>query len=54
MAEQAVGTDVNQIEITSLNHIRGQPQVQELLRVSIDAYFQNKANNENTAIKIKA
>jgi Holliday junction DNA helicase RuvB len=49
MPEQSIGTDINQIEITSLNHIHGQPQVQELLRVSIDAYFQNKANNENTS-----
>jgi Holliday junction DNA helicase RuvB len=49
MPEKTVGTDINQIEITSLNHIHGQPQVQELLRVSIDAYFQNKANNENTS-----
>ena len=49
MAEKTViGTDVNQVEITSLSHIKGQPQVQELLRVSIDAYFQNKANNENS------
>jgi Holliday junction DNA helicase RuvB len=49
MPEKTIGTDINQIEITSLNHIHGQPQVQELLRVSIDAYFQNKANNENTS-----
>ena len=48
MPEKIIGTDINQIEITSLNHIHGQPQVQELLRVSIDAYFQNKANNENS------
>ena len=39
------GTDVNQIEITSLSHIKGQPQVQELLRVNLDAFFQNRANN---------
>ena len=26
----SVGTDVNQIGITSLNHIRGQPQVIDL------------------------
>jgi Holliday junction DNA helicase RuvB len=48
MAEKIIGTDVNQIEITSLSHIHGQPQVQELLRVNIDAYFQNKINNENS------
>lgn len=49
MAEQLVGTDVNQIEITSLNHINGQPQVQDVLRVSIDAYFQQRAANENSS-----
>ena len=49
MAEQLVRTDVNQIEITSLNHINGQPQVQDILRVSIDAYFQQRANNENSS-----
>ena len=48
MSDKTVGTDINQIEITSLSHIHGQPQVQELLRVSIDAYFQNKANNEKS------
>jgi Holliday junction DNA helicase RuvB len=48
MSEKTVGTDINQVEITSLSHIHGQPQVQELLRVSIDAYFQNKANNEKS------
>ena len=48
MSDKTVGTDINQVEITSLSHIHGQPQVQELLRVSIDAYFQNKANNEKS------
>ena len=49
MAEEIIGTDVNQVEITSLSHIKGQPQVQELLKVSIDAFFQNRANNENSS-----
>ena len=49
MAEKTVGTDINQVEITSLSHINGQPQVQELLRVSIDAFFQNRANNEKSS-----
>ena len=48
--KQIQGTDVNQVEITSLSHIKGQPQVQELLRVSIDAYFQNRANNEDSIL----
>ena len=49
MAEHTIGTDIDQVEITSLNHIHGQPQVQELLKVSIDAHFQNKANNKNSS-----
>ena len=38
-----IGTDVNQTEIASLNHIKGQPHIIELLRTSLDAYFQNRA-----------
>jgi len=49
MSEKTIGTDVNQIEITSLNHIHGQPQVRELLKVSINAYFQNRKTNENSS-----
>ena len=41
-----IGTDVNQVEITSLNHIKGQPHIVELLRASLDAYFQNRAIKE--------
>jgi Holliday junction DNA helicase RuvB len=41
----SIGTDVNQVEITSLSHISGQPQVQELLRVNLDAFFANRSNN---------
>lgn len=48
MAKKTIGTDINQVEITSLNHIKGQPQIQELLRVSIDSFFQNRANNEKS------
>ncbi len=43
MSEKNIGTDVNQTEITSLNHIKGNPHLIEVLRTSIDAYFQNKA-----------
>ena len=49
MAENTIGTDINQIEITSLNHIKGQPQVQEILRVSTDAFFTNRANNDKSS-----
>lgn len=45
-----IGTDVNQIEITSLDHIRGQSQVVDLLRVSIDAYFQSHSKDEKHSI----
>jgi len=48
MEEQTIGTDVNQVEITSLSHIKGQPHIQEVLRVSIDAFFQNRANNDKS------
>ncbi len=47
--KKTIGTDINQVEITSLNHIYGQPQIQEVLRVSIDAFFQQRAKNENTS-----
>jgi hypothetical protein len=46
MAEKTIGTDVNQTEITSLNHIKGNPHIVELLRTSLDAYFQNRAVRE--------
>ena len=45
MPEQATGTDICQIEITSLNHIKGLPQIRELLRVNLDAYFQSRAKD---------
>ena len=41
-----IGTDVNQTTITSLNHIKGQPHIVELLKTSLDAYFQNRAIKE--------
>ena len=49
MSDIAIGTDVNQIEITSLPHITGQPQVINLLRMSIDSFFQSRSkSSENT------
>ena len=42
MAERTIGTDVNQIEITSLSKIRGQKMVTDLLKVNLDAYFQSR------------
>lgn len=39
MSSRPVGTDVNQIQITSLSHIRGQPQVIEQLKLHVSAHF---------------
>ena len=39
------GTDVNQIQITSLSHVKGQDKVVDVLRVNLDAYFANRVNN---------
>ena len=38
------GTDVNQIQITSLSHIKGQDKVVDVLRVNLDAYFNSRQN----------
>ena len=49
MNEKNIGTDINQTEITSLNHIHGNSHLVELLRASLDAYFQNRAiKNDKT------
>lgn len=39
MDDKTVGTDINQIKITSLSHILGQPQVVELLGLHLQGYF---------------
>jgi len=44
MPENIIGNDVNQIEITSLNHIKGQDKVVDVLRVNLDAYFNSRQN----------
>ncbi len=43
---KAIGTDVNQFEITSLSKIRGQKKVSDLLKVNLDAYFQSRQNEK--------
>ena len=48
MEKNVVGTDVNQIEITSLSHILGQPQVTDKLSVHISAHFNNKSSSNNS------
>ena len=40
----SAGTDVNQVEITSLSHIKGQDKVVDVLRVNLDAYFNSRQN----------
>lgn len=42
MNEKTIGTDVNQVQITSLSKIRGQKKVTDLLKVNLDAYFQSR------------
>lgn len=37
-----IGTDVNQVEISSLSKIRGQSKVTDLLKVNLDAHFQSR------------
>lgn len=41
----SAGTDVNQVQITSLSKIRGQKKVTDLLKVNLDAYFQSRQND---------
>lgn len=39
MEKNIVGTDVNQVKITKLSHIRGQPQVTDSLGLHLRAHF---------------
>ena len=39
MEKDVVGTDVNQVKITSLSHIQGQPQVIDNLELNLRAHF---------------
>jgi len=45
--EKNVGVDVNQVKITSLSHIQGQPQVVNKLNVHISAHFNNRSESKN-------
>ena len=54
MAEETIGTDVNQTEVTSLNHIKGNPHIVELLRTSLDAYFQKRGVSGMTGVDTRA
>ena len=39
-----VGNDVNQIKITSLNHIQGQPDVVRVLQTNLEAFYNSRAS----------
>ena len=39
MKQNKNGIDINQVNITSLKHIQGQPQVIDTLKLHLDAYF---------------
>ena len=45
MQERITGTDVNQVQITCLNHIQGQRQVIESLEVNLRAHFNAKSSS---------
>jgi Holliday junction resolvasome RuvABC ATP-dependent DNA helicase subunit len=48
MEENSVGTDVNQIKLTSLSNIHGQPQVTNNLNVHINAHFNIQSESKST------
>jgi Holliday junction DNA helicase RuvB len=47
MSDSPVGTDVNQVRIRSLSHIRGQPRVIEQLQLHLSAHFNTRAIAKN-------
>jgi superfamily II DNA or RNA helicase len=50
MSTNVIGTDVNQVEISSLSKVIGQSQVCSLLKVNLEAYFKSRSNQaENQA-----
>lgn len=46
MEKRSTGTDVNQVQITSLHHIQGQKQVIENLEMNLRAYFNTKSSSK--------
>jgi Holliday junction DNA helicase RuvB len=44
----SIGTDVNQVQLTSLSHIKGQDKVVDVLRVNLDAYFNSRQNGSGS------
>ncbi|MHC5061243.1 MAG: Holliday junction DNA helicase RuvB C-terminal domain-containing protein [Planctomycetota bacterium] len=48
MKKNTIGTDINQIKLTSLSHIQGQPQVIDNLELHLRAYFNTRSAGENS------
>ena len=49
MTTNCIGTDVNQVEISSLSKVIGQNQVCELLKVNLESYFKSRScDSENS------
>ncbi len=48
MTRRPIGTDVNQISITSLSHIQGQPRVVEQLQLHLCAHFNVASTAQST------
>ena len=49
MQDQTVGTDISQVENIPLSKLKIQPSIKNLLRVSIDAYFNSRASDSGFA-----
>ncbi len=50
MDKNVVGADVNQVRLTSLTHIQGQPQVVKMLKVNLRAYFNIRGTSKNSSL----
>ena len=50
MEDNVIGTDINQVQIGSLHHIRGQSQVIDNLKVNLRAYFNIRASSGNSKL----
>ena len=48
--EKTIGTDINQVEITSLSKIRGQKKVTDFLQVNLEAYFQSRQTGNTSTM----
>ena len=46
---KTIGTDVNQVSITLLDQINGQDKARELLKINLNAFFTNRANNTSSS-----